>query len=406
MNDTPQDRRRSRKGNPHPCPWESLREKERTFMATIAKRRDRYVIDCYDQHGKRYRKTLPEGTTKQRARELLRDIETKIERRTFAHEKKILTFAEVKAQWLGYKKQFLRETTWEVCEMNLRNHFSDLDQIKISQIATTTVENFIGMRQGMNINTLRKLLVTFNQVMAYAVRHKFIDFNPVRDAERPRRQGKEGDEKAIAILNPEQIRAFLEAETDEKYKTLFLVAIMTGARQGEILGLKWSDVDFSKKQISINRTFNHGRFFTPKTKGSVRRIDLAPVVVKELAGWKLKSGGQDEGLIFPNEAGEPMNYSNMVQRHFHQALQKAGTDRIRFHDLRHTFASLLLNQGTNIKYVQTQLGHSSPTVTLNVYSHLMKSENQEDVCRLENAIFQTTGHNLVTNEEKGLTANG
>ena len=181
---------------------------------------------------------------------------------------------------------------------------------------------------------------------------------------------------------------------------------MTGARQGEILGLKWSDVDFSKKQISINRTFNHGRFFTPKTKGSVRRIDLAPVVVKELAGWKLKSGGQDEGLIFPNEAGEPMNYSNMVQRHFHQALQKAGTDRIRFHDLRHTFASLLLNQGTNIKYVQTQLGHSSPTVTLNVYSHLMKSENQEDVCRLENAIFQTTGHNLVTNEEKGLTANG
>ena len=375
-------------------------------MATIAKRRDRYVIDCYDQHGKRYRKTLPEGTTKQRARELLRDIETKIERRTFAHEKKILTFAEVKAQWLGYKKQFLRETTWEVCEMNLRNHFSDLDQIKISQIATTTVENFIGMRQGMNINTLRKLLVTFNQVMAYAVRHKFIDFNPVRDAERPRRQGKEGDEKAIAILNPEQIRAFLEAETDEKYKTLFLVAIMTGARQGEILGLKWSDVDFSKKQISINRTFNHGRFFTPKTKGSVRRIDLAPVVVKELAGWKLKSGGQDEGLIFPNEAGEPMNYSNMVQRHFHQALQKAGTDRIRFHDLRHTFASLLLNQGTNIKYVQTQLGHSSPTVTLNVYSHLMKSENQEDVCRLENAIFQTTGHNLVTNEEKGLTANG
>ena len=374
-------------------------------MACITKRRGRYVIDCYDQNGKRYRKTLPAGTTKQRARELLRDIETKIERRTFAHEKKILTFAEVKAQWLGYKKQFLRETTWEVCEMNLRNHFSDLDQIKISQIATTTVENFIGMRQGMNINTLRKLLVTFNQVMAYAVRHKFIDFNPVRDAERPRRQGKEGDEKAIAILNPEQIRAFLEAETDEKYKTLFLVAIMTGARQGEILGLKWSDVDFSKKQISINRTFNHGRFFTPKTKGSVRRIDLAPVVVKELAGWKLKSGGQDEGLIFPNEAGEPMNYSNMVQRHFHQALQKAGTDRIRFHDLRHTFASLLLNQGTNIKYVQTQLGHSSPTVTLNVYSHLMKSENQEDVCRLENAIFQTTGHNLVTNEEKGLTAN-
>jgi len=102
----------------------------------------------------------------------------------------------------------------------------------------------------------------------------------------------------------------------------------------------------------------------------------------------------------------PMNYSNMVQRHYLKALKKAGIQRIRFHDLRHSYASLLLQQGENIKYIQRQLGHSSPTVTLNVYSHLMKSENQEAACRLENTIFEATGHNLVTNEEKGLTTNG
>jgi integrase len=149
-----------------------------------------------------------------------------------------------------------------------------------------------------------------------------------------------------------------------------------------------------------------GRFFTPKTKGSIRNIDLAPMALKALAQWKLSSGGKDDNLVFPNEAGEPMNYSNMVQRYFRKGLRDAEINQIRFHDLRHTYASLLLAQGENIKYVQTQLGHSSPTVTLNVYAHLMKSENQEAVCRLENAIFETTGHNLVTKEEKGLTSNG
>ena len=174
---------------------------------------------------------------------------------------------------------------------------------------------------------------------------------------------------------------------------------MTGARQGEVLGLKWSDVDFQTKQVHISRTFNHGRFFIPKTKGSARRIDIAPTVHKELAVWKLKSGGQDEDLIFPNEAGQPLNYSNVVQRYFLKALKDAEIPRLRFHDLRHTYASLLIEQGENIKYVQTKLGHSTPTVTLNIYSHLLKDSNQEAACRLESTIFQSTGHNMVTNRK-------
>jgi integrase len=288
--------------------------------------------------------------------------------------------------------------------------------------------------------------------MAYAVRHRMIDYNPVRDAERPRSQGKEGQEKEISVLTPEQIRNFLKAVTDQKYKTLFLTAIMTGARQGEVLGLKWSDVDFQKKQISINRTFNMGRFFTPKTKGSARRIDLSPMAVKALAEWKMASGGQADAnyeeeikelqekeqalmaqstgapggdipspalhqeltqirakvkrlrgapLVFPNESGEPMNYSNMVQRYYRKALKDAGIPQIRFHDLRHTYASLLLSQGENVKYIQTQMGHSSPTVTLNVYAHLMKGENQEAACRLENTIFSVNGSKTVAADRKG-----
>ena len=96
----------------------------------------------------------------------------------------------------------------------------------------------------------------------------------------------------------------------------------------------------------------------------------------------------------------------MVRRHYAPALKKAEIPHIKFHALRHTYASLLIEQKENIKYIQNQLGHSSPTVTLNVYSHLMKGENQEAACRLENAIFEGTGHNLVTNKKEGLTVNG
>jgi len=242
--------------------------------------------------------------------------------------------------------------------------------------------------------------------MAYAVRHKLIDSNPVRDAERPRKKVEDVVNGNIAVLAPEQIRALLEATLDQKYRTLFLTAIMTGARQGEILGLKWSDVAFEEKQIHIQRTFNHGRFFAPKTKGSNRKVDLAPVLVRELAKWKLKGIPNEHELVFPNRAGQPMNYNNMVQRHFSPALKRAGCPRIRFHDLRHTTASLLLDQGENIKYISAQLGHANPTTTLNIYAHLMKTENQAAVCRLEKTIFEGTGHNLVTNEKKDLTIIG
>ena len=378
------------------------------------------------------------GSSKDAARKELHEIESKIARRTFIHDKKTPLFKEVKTDWLKYKKDFLRENTFEVCEINLNTHFALLDNMRINEINIGTIEKFIrelqhkpkstaatrkahyvptGNEKKISINTVRKIIVTLNQVMAYAIRHRLIDFNPVTDAERPRNQGNEyAQEKGIAILTPEQIRKFLEQVKNQKYHTLFLTAIMTGARQGELLGLKWADIDFQKKQACINRTFNSGRFFTPKTKGSLRRIDLSPIAVKALAEWKLTSGGKDDDLVFyadnkPEDKSEqlkktPMNYSNMVQRHFRKALKDAKIDQIRFHDLRHTYASLLLTQGENIKYVQTQLGHSSPTVTLNVYAHLMKKENQEAACRLENTIFEGTGHNLVTNEEKGQAVNG
>jgi integrase len=298
------------------------------------------------------------------------------------------TFKEVAGDWIEYKKPNIRSTTWEVYEGHTKNHFHDLDDLKIKRITTARIEKYITTRQeqGINILTLRKILVMLNQIMKYAVRHKYIGHNPVRDAERPRGQSNLEDKK-ITILDTSQIGGLLKKTTDKKYKTLFMLAIMSGARQGELLGLKWSDLDWQNSQIHIQRTFNKGLWFTPKTKCSDRKVDLGPVMMKALKEWRIACPPNELDLIFPNKAGLPMNYSNMVQRYYFTALEVAEIPRIKFHSLRHITASLMIEQGENIKYIQSQLGHSNPTVTLKVYAHLMKPVNQEAACRLDNAIF-------------------
>ena len=357
-------------------------------MACIAKRHDRYVIDFYDNQGNRKRKTLKAGTTKARAREILRDIEIQLAKGLYLPQEQIPLFSEVAKDWLGFKKLNVRASTWACLEGHTRNHFEELNGLKVSLITTAIVEKWITRRQekNMNIVTLRKLLVTLNQIMSYSVRHKYLDHNPVRDAERPRGQGLI-EEKKIKVLTPDEIKAFLDAVTNQKYHALFRLAIMSGARQGELLGLKWSDIDWEASQIRIERTFNNQAWYVAKTKASKRRIDLGPEMMAELKRWKLACMPSSLNLVFPNESGQPMNHNNMVSRHFNPALRKAGIDRIRFHDARHTYASLLIEQGENIKYIQSQLGHSTPTVTLNVYAHLMKPENREAAVRLEKAIF-------------------
>lgn len=367
-------------------------------MACITKRGDRYVIDYYDNKGKRRRKTLKKGTTKKAAKEKLRDIEDRLEKGTYIPENKIPTFAEVAKDWLEYKKPNLRASTWSNYEGYSRNHFHDLDRIKINRITTANIEKFITDRQnsGMHIKTLRRVLMTVGQILSYGVRHKYIGYNPARDIERPKSQGNEKKQK-IRILSPAEINALLESEKNLKYNTIYMLAIFSGARQGEILGLKWSDVDWKNNQIHIQRTFNNKAWYDVKTETSNRRIDLGPVMMTALKKWKLPCPISELYLMFPNNAGNPINHDNMCRRHFKPALKKAGLGNVRFHDLRHTYASLLIEQGENIKYIQTQLGHSNPTMTLNVYAHLMRPYNPESARRLESNVFKSTGHKMVTN---------
>jgi len=371
-------------------------------MACVTKKKGKWAVDFYDQHGKRRLKVLKAGSTKKQAKELLREIESQIEKGIFIPTKHIPKFSTVAEDWLKYKKPNLRASTWGVCEGHTRNHFKDLNDTPINRITIATVEKFITDRQkeGTHILTLRKVLVTLNQILAYAVRHRYIDYNPLRDAERPRGKGKSQQTRNIRILNPVEINSLLDSVSDAKYKTLIMLAIFSGARQGELFGLKWTDIDWTNNQIHIQRTFNNQEWYDVKTDTSDRRIDIGPAMMKELKKWRLACPPNKLNLVFPNDAGGPIDNHNFLRRIYYPATEKAKLKKITFHSLRHTYASLLIEQGENIKYIQTQLGHSSPTVTLNVYAHLMKPVNQESAIRLENTILKPSGDQMETGKEK------
>ncbi len=333
-------------------------------------------------------------------------------------------FAEVAKEWLAYKKPKIRISTWEDYQVIVKNHFSELNACRISEIRIATVERFITKRQneGMKINTLRRILVTLNQILNYAVRHGLIDHNPAREAEKPRRCPHDLEEQnTITVLQPPELRALIDnvgcyrkrdkeaghwvwAKRDQpevmKYKALFKTAALTGLRQGELLGLKWPDIDFETGQIHVQRTFNSGRFFSPKSRTSNRRVDIGPELAADLNAWRLVCPENELNLVFPSKAGTPLDHHYVVRRYLEPAIKKTGIPRIRFHDLRHGFASLLIHQGENIKYIQSQLGHASPVTTLNIYAHLLKPSNPEAASKLEETVFGFPGSSEAAKQRK------
>jgi integrase len=196
---------------------------------------------------------------------------------------------------------------------------------------------------------------------------------------------KENEE--IVILTPDQILALFDAASDLKHRTLFMTAAMTGMREGEILGLKWDDIDWVASQLYVKRTYNHGRFYEPKSKTSKRKIDLTPQLITQLKEWQLACPPNELDLVFPTREGKPIDGTSMVRNKFLPTLKWAGIPKIRFHDLRHTYASLLIDQGEQPKYIQTQMGHSSINITFDIYGHLMRGANEEAARKLGDTIF-------------------
>jgi len=186
----------------------------------------------------------------------------------------------------------------------------------------------------------------------------------------------------------------------DRFEPLYVVAVHCGLREGELLGLRWEDVDLDAGTLAVRRTLSEtkssGYIFEPPKNGKGRNVRLTNSALEALKrhraaqnGERLRLGTfwQDDGLIFPSQRGTPMNAKNLTARSFKPLLERAGLPRtVRLHDLRHTCATLLLGKGVHPKIVQELLGHATITITLDTYSHVLPNMQGEAVSAMEDVM--------------------
>ena len=209
----------------------------------------------------------------------------------------------------------------------------------------------------------------------------------LRDRETEGLGGLEVDHRSKQILTPPEIRRLLEA-ADEPVRTVLMCAALTGMRHGELFGLRWEDIDLESNRIFVRRALWRGKFVTPKSRRSRRAIDMAPTLRAALSRLSSRFHG---GLVFCSSNGKPIDPDNFVHRVWRLVLRRAELRRVRFHDLRHTYASLLIAQGAHPKYIQAQLGHASIQTTLDRYGHLMPDAHAAEARKLDRLVFGESG---------------
>jgi integrase len=233
--------------------------------------------------------------------------------------------------------------------------------------------------------SIRIILSELTAVLNSAIEDGIISENPAKRLTKFYKSAPVVHEE-IQPLTHEEVPLFLEAtlQHSPEYYPLFLCAIHTGLRSGELTGLQWGDIDWSGKFLTVRRNIVRGNVHRTKT-GSTRRVDMSDALLSELSS--LKRLRQEEWLsrglneipewVFCNREGNPVDMHNVINRHFKKCLAKAGLRQIRWHDLRHSFASLLIQNGQSLKYVSDQLGHSSIKMTADVYGHLVPGANRQ-----------------------------
>jgi integrase len=223
--------------------------------------------------------------------------------------------------------------------------------------------------------TIRSVLKPLSGLFAHAQRRDLIAVNPLSKLERSERPRASRREQRI--LNRDEIARLLESAAP-RYRTLLATAVFSGLRQGELLGLRWRDVDLTEEVIHVRRALDrHRRDMPPKTQHGVRDVVLMPGLAQALKRHQHQtrfSGPND--FVFTTQLGGPLNWANVSPRALKPALKAAGIQPLRWHDLRHTFASLLIAGGANVVFVSRQLGHSSTDITLRVYAHLFDGAEQ------------------------------
>jgi len=250
------------------------------------------------------------------------------------------------------------------------------------------------LEAGLSPRTVQYVHVTLHKALNQAVADGLIPRNAT-DAVKPPQVRRE----EIHPLTPEQVKVLFEAVRGDRLEALYVLAVTTGLRQGELLGLKWDDVDMEAGTLSVRRTLTTAKggpvLSAPKTRGSRRTVKRSQTSLNALRGHlacqleeidRVGSLWRENGLIFASEVGEPLDRRALTMHLFKPLLMRARLPKIRFHDLRHTCATLLLSKNVNPKLVSEMLGHATIAITLDTYSHVLPTMQESAAKAMEDAL--------------------
>src|SRR5215213_6704770 len=308
-----------------------------------------------------------------------------------------LTVGDYLKRWLKDVEDTVRRSTYEGYEYAIRPHIVPaLGRIKLKDLTSAHLRSFYRDRldSGRAPATVHKLHVVLHKALKAAVADGLIPRNAAAGLKLPRITREE-----IDPLTEEEARRLLETVRGDRLETLYVLALNTGMRQGELLALKWDDVDLERGVLRVRRTLTHANksfvLGEPKTKKSRRTIRLTEGALQALRSHlsrqleemeRIGSLYQPGGLVFATTTGTIINPSNLRNRSFKPLLAHARLRPIRFHDLRHTCATLLLSRNVNPKIVSELLGHANVAVTLDTYSHLLPDMQATAVDAMEDAL--------------------
>ena len=338
--------------------------------------------------GKRKRKTFTSTSREEVVAKLLEFRELQSKGRLVVS--KTTTFETYAKHWLKLKKSRVKETTYRSYENVLDVHFyPEFGSIPIQRITTPMLNSYFteGVSKDLSTSSLRRHKAILSNLFNIAVSENIISYNPMVSTLPIPRSIKAKTQKRI--LEASEIQKMLKEAKRiyDKYKGKFgvffqiyplvLLALATGARRGELLGLEWKDIDFKNSNIKISKNLveigSDVFLETPKTESSIRMVYVDEDVIKVLKDLQKVSRGS---FVFSTREGKHMTPSH-ASKAYRNLRDSVDIEGVRFHDLRHTHASLLIAEGVDYKTVSQRIGHSDIRTTLNLYTHTVVEKEKE-----------------------------
>ena len=284
------------------------------------------------------------------------------------------TFGELAKRFLHDRQADVKASTLAGYKQTLDNHLLPVwKNRKLSKLRKTHVIELKAELQGsLSASTARNILVVATGVLNHGIELEWLKSNVAAQVRKPKVNKRE-----IRILSVVEQRTLIKVAAPI-YKMLFHLALHSGLRKGELLGLQWESVDFDRSTIYVREQFSHGAVTTPKTAAGRRYVPIDTDTMDQLKRWRAAARRPVESLdlVFPTSTGQHQSASNVNSRGFKPALKAAALpSSIRFHDLRHTYASMAIAANVPLNDLKFVLGHGSIAVTADIYGHLVDSSH-------------------------------